>query len=231
MERKTTMKQWPPGERPYERCRRHGPEALTDAELLAVLLRSGTRDKNSVDLARELLSVVPEKGLLGLVHLSAEQLRQIKGIGPVKAIQILALAELSRRMAMSGREEGKLLNSPQAIGEFYMEKLRYCKVEEIWCVYLNTKNRRIGDSLITKGTVNMSLISPREILLEALRREAVSFVLIHNHPSGDPTPSREDILATRRLKDGASLVGLCLLDHLVVGHSAFISLKEQGYLP
>ena len=223
-----TMKQLPEGERPYERCYKKGPEILSEAELLAVILRSGTRGKTSLELAREILSM--SGGLLGMTHLSAGQLTRIRGIGRVKAVQLLSIAELSRRIAASAFPDGVIFRSPKIIADYYMEQLRHLEQEVMLLCALNTKNRLLKDMVVFKGSVKESLVMPREIFLEALKNQAVSVVLLHNHPSGDPTPSRADISLTRRLKECGEILGIPLLDHIIIGDNQYISLKEQGIL-
>ena len=226
-----TMKQLPFSERPYEKCEALGPAALTDAELLAVLLRTGSRGETSGDLARRLLGGINPPGLSGLLHLTLPQLMEIKGIGRVKGIELLCVGELSRRIwkaMVSGREP--VFTNPADIFAFYQEDMRHKEQEELHLMLLNTKNALIRDALIFRGTVNMSVASPREIFLEALRYRAVSMILVHNHPSGDPAPSAEDRRMTGRIRDGGLLLGIRLLDHLIIGDQAYYSFKERGIL-
>lgn len=216
-------------ERPYEKCERFGPENLTDVELLAVIIRSGTRGENSLGLARRILH--PESGGQGAVSLhswSMEELMQVRGIGKVKAIQILCLAELSKRMAQETAAEGLDFSSPEKIAQYYMEDMRHREREVLKLLLLNTKARLIADSIISAGTVNMAPVSPRELFIEALRKGACFMILIHNHPSGDPSPSREDIRITRRIYEAGMLIGIELLDHIIIGNNCFVSLKDRG---
>ena len=183
------IQELPPDERPYEKCLHSGPEKLTDSELLAVVLRSGTRGSSSVQLADEVLHLGQnEQGLLGIYHLSMKDLMQIRGIGQVKAVQIKCIGELSKRIAT--REAGKLLDfhSPDTIAAYYMERMRHLSREEMILIFFNGKNKVIKELTVSVGTVNQTVASPRELFLEALRCEAVSVLMIHNHPSGDPTP-------------------------------------------
>lgn len=231
MKEKLTTKELPQDDRPYEKCLQKGPESLSDAELLAVILRCGSRDLPSVELAREILKLCrSQEGLLGLYHLSAEQLREIRGVGPVKAAQIKCVAELSKRMA--GLSAGRKLNfqDPGSIAAYYMERLRHEEQENLICMMLDTKNHFLGDITLTIGTVNASLISPRELFLEALRYHAVNLILVHNHPSGDPTPSQEDISVTRRIARGGELLGILLMDHIIIGDRQYISLLREGLI-
>lgn len=217
-------------ERPYEKCERFGAENLTDAELLAVILRTGTRGENSLDLARHLLH--PDFGRAGLHNIhqwTMERLTCIRGIGRVKAIQILCLAELSKRMAQESAAEGLDFSSPETIARYYMEDMRHRTREVLKLLLLNTRSRLIGETNVSIGTVDMALVSPRELFLEAFHSKASAIILLHNHPSGDPTPSREDVRITRRVHEVGLLLGIELLDHIIIGNNCFISLKEKGF--
>ena len=225
---KKTMKQFPPEDRPYEKCYEKGAEALSEAELLAVIFRSGTKGMTSLELAREVLSV--SKGLLGLPHFTAAQLTAIHGIGPVKAVQLLCIVELAKRLSRASFPEKIFFSSPEVIANYYMQKLRHMEQEVMVLCALNTKNRLLQDKVVFKGSVRESLIMPREIFLEALKFQAVSVVLLHNHPSGDPTPSRADISVTERLRETGEILGIPLLDHIIIGDNHYISLKELGIL-
>lgn len=222
------MKELSENERPYEKCLRYGAEYLSDTELLAVLLRSGVKGMNSLELAQKILQTPSEgTGLLNIHHLTLQKLKNIRGIGTVKAIQILCLSELAKRLAKTSAGEGLIFNNPSTIAEYYMEELRHQKQEQMKLLMLNTKTKLIGETDISKGTVNASLVSPRELFIEALNQEAVSIILIHNHPSGDPTPSKSDILLTKRVKDAGDLIGIELLDHIIIGNNCYISFSEQ----
>lgn len=222
------MKELSENERPYEKCLRYGAEYLSDTELLAVLLRTGVKGMNSLELAQKILQTPSEgTGLLNIHHLTLQKLKNIRGIGTVKAIQILCLSELAKRLAKTSAGEGLIFNNPSTIAEYYMEELRHQKQEQMKLLMLNTKTKLIGEADISKGTVNASLVSPRELFIEALNQEAVSIILIHNHPSGDPTPSKSDILLTKRVKDAGDLIGIELLDHIIIGNNCYISFSEQ----
>ena len=215
-------------ERPYEKCMKYGASHLTNVELLAVLLRTGTKGMNALELARTILRTTDEEENLLVIHqLSLQKLRKLKGIGSVKAIQILCLSELARRLAMATAKEGLTFHEPSSIAEYYMEDMRHQKQEITKLLMLNTKGKLLGETVLTKGTVNSSLISPREIFLEALEYNAVSIILIHNHPSGDPTPSENDFLVTKRIKEAGDLLGIELLDHIVIGNNCYVSFAEQ----
>ena len=232
MEKKhQTMKEMPVSERPYEKCMEYGPGMLSDAELLAVILRSGTKDKTAVELAREILEMHPYyKGILGIFHLSMEELKKLSGIGPAKAVQILAIGELSKRLAAARVEDKLSFHSPQSIAEYYMEKMRHLNREEMILICFNGKNKVIKELRVSVGTVNQTVASPRELFLEALRCEAVSVIMVHNHPSGDPTPSRQDVETTKRLLEAAKILGIRVLDHIIIGDGAYISLRKKGLM-
>ncbi|MCP1101691.1 DNA repair protein RadC [Aequitasia blattaphilus] len=217
-------------ERPYEKCLKHGVSALTDAELLAVLLRSGTSGINVLDLARSLLYQGSGDGILSIHHYNYETLIQKKGIGHVKAVQILCLSEFTRRLSQAKAKEPLCFTNPSTIASYYMEELRHKKQEQVKLLMLNTKAGLIGERDIFKGTVNASMITPRELFIEALKSQAVSIILIHNHPSGDPTPSSEDIVITKRIEQCGKLIGIDLLDHIIIGDKCYVSLRQKNLL-
>ena len=218
-------------DRPYEKCERFGAENLTDAELLAVLLRTGTQGENSLQLAHRLIrSERSGRGILNIHRWTFEQLMRIKGIGRVKAVQILCLSELAKRLAKASAASGLNFSAPETIARYYMEDMRHQNTEVLKLLFLNTRSKLIGESDISTGTVDTALVSPRELFIEALQRGAVSIVLLHNHPSGDPTPSKADVRITRRLKEAGSMIGIALLDHIIIGNNCFISLREKGFL-
>lgn len=231
MNQNCKMKELLEEERPYEKCMRHGASYLTDAELLAVLLRTGTKGMNSLELARKILHMQSGKSsILNIHYLTLQKLKKIKGIGTVKAIQILCLSELAKRLAKASAKEGLIFSLPSTIAEYYMEEMRHKKQENMKLLMLDTKTKLIGENDISKGTVNASLVSPRELFIEALECGAVSIILLHNHPSGDPTPSENDILVTQRVKAAGDLLGIELLDHIIIGNNCYISFAEQQML-
>ena len=219
-------KQLPKDIRPYERCMEQGAGALNNAELLAVILRTGSVGENSLELASRLLSI---ESLPGLVSMTVAQLTSIRGIGRVKAMQLQCIGELARRLG-TARQQGTVLDSPQAVGNYYMNRLKDERQEQVILVLLNNKGALIRDLVLTKGTVNQTILSPREVFIEAFRYQAVKIILIHNHPSGDPTPSKEDIEVTRQIQKVGELTAILLLDHVIIGDGRFISLKERGYI-
>ncbi|MBM6750594.1 DNA repair protein RadC [Mediterraneibacter glycyrrhizinilyticus] len=230
MSKNNTIKEMCREERPYEKCEQYGAENLTDAELLAVLLRTGTKGENSLQLAQKILHPdFIQDGILSIHQWSLEQLTGLKGIGKVKAIQILCLSELAKRLSKAEARKQLDFSAPETIARYYMEEMRHRTREVMKLLFLNTKSRFLGENDISVGTVNTTLVSPREIFLEALRKNAVSVILLHNHPSGDPTPSKDDILVTKRVLEAGEILGVDLLDHIIIGDNCFISLREKGF--
>lgn len=224
------MKDIPNAERPYEKCLKQGAEVLSDAELLAVLLRTGTKGENVLALAKRLLYQDGGAGLLGIHQFSFQSLMKLKGIGKVKAVQILCLSELAKRLSKASVEPRLRFSSSQSVAEYYMEDLRHRNQEVMKLLLLNSKAELIDETNISKGTVNASLVTPRELFVEALKKEAVSMILLHNHPSGDPTPSRDDILTTKRISECGLLIGIELLDHIIIGNNCYVSFQEENLL-
>ena len=217
----------PKEERPYEKCRARGAASLSDAELLAVILRTGTRGQGALDTARRVLELC--SGLLGLFHSSADELMAIPGVGEVKAAQLSCIGELAKRISrQQAGGASPLFTSPAAAAAYFMEEMRHREKEELRVAFLNTRGRLLKEKAIFVGTANSSLISPREIFLEALRVRAVSLILVHNHPSGDPEPSREDLLVTERIRRAGELLDISVADHIIIGDNCFISFKERG---
>lgn len=225
-----TMKEMYEEGRPYEKCLTKGAKALSDAELLGVILRTGTSGTNVCDLASQILSLEGYEGLHGLNRIPLERLLRLKGIGKVKAVQIRCLAELAARMAKTRASEKLSFTDPASIADYFMEELRYQEQEQLMALFLNTKNRLLREKLMFRGTVNASILSPREVFLEAFEVHAVSIVLIHNHPSGDPTPSKEDIRMTQRVACAGDLIGIQLLDHVIIGDRCYRSMREMNML-
>lgn len=229
MKEHLTVKELPESEKPYEKCLQYGAEYLSDAELLAVIIRSGTTGKKSIEVAQDLLSR-REKNLLNLYHYSIAELTEIAGIGKVKAIQLKCLAEISKRMAKATRNHEVVLSSAASVASYYMEELRHEDREKLLLCMFDIKSALIGDEIISVGTVNASLVSPREIFKQALQAKAVQIILLHNHPSGIPTPSEQDRLVTRRILECGELLGIRLVDHIIIGDNMYFSFKEENLL-
>lgn len=219
-------------EMPYEKFLAKGPDSLTEAELLAIIIRTGTRESSSVELGREILNLpsVREAGLNGLHHVTVRELMDIKGIGEVKAVKIKCLAELSMRMAMSVAKKELTFLNPKSVAGYYMEKLRHEKKERVISLFLDSKGSLISEELLSIGTVNTSLLSPREVFVPALKAEAVNIMLLHNHPSGNPVPSGQDIHITEEIKEIGRMIDIPLIDHIIIGDNKYMSFKEAGLL-
>ena len=226
----TTMKELYKEERPYEKCLANGAGALSDTELLAVILRSGTSGETVCQLAGRILSLPGYEGLSGLRRIPAERLLELKGVGHVKAVQLKCLAELAARMAKASAGERLCFDTPATIADYFMEDLRHREQEHLLVLFLNTRNKLLKEKLMFKGTVNASIISPREIFLEALEVHAVQLILVHNHPSGDTAPSPEDIRMTKRIRQAGELLDIQLLDHVIIGDRCYSSMRERGIL-
>ena len=218
-------------ELPYEKCLEHGANSLSNTELLAVLLRTGTKGLNVLELAEFILSSeCGDSGILNIHNCTLEKLKSIRGIGDVKAVQILCVSELAKRLAKATAKEGLILSLPSTIADYYMEEMRHQKQEQMKLLMLNSKSKLLGEKDISKGTVNASLVSPRELFIEALEKQAVAIILIHNHPSGDTTPSENDIFLTKRVQEAGKLIGVELLDHIIIGNNCYMSFAEEQLL-
>lgn len=219
-------------EMPYEKFLSKGAGALTEAELLAIIIRTGTSQNSPVELGQKILTLpsVKENGLNGLHSVSIKELMGIKGIGQVKAVKLKSLAELSMRMAMAQAQKKLQFLNPCSVANYYMEKLRHEKKEQVILLLLDNKSCLLEECLLSIGTVNTSLLSPREVFLSALKAEAVYIMLMHNHPSGDPTPSKQDIVITDKIKKIGAMIDIVLIDHIIIGDNKYISFKESGLL-
>lgn len=224
-----TMKKLPESEKPYEKCFSRGAKELSDAELLAVILRTGTRELNSLQTAQQLLCG-GEGNLLNLVTMTQEEMQKIPGIGQIKAAQMKCVAELAIRIARTKRAVRLSLNQPESVAEYYMETLRHETKEKLVLAMFDAKCSLLGDEVISVGTVKHSLVSPREVFLKALQYKAVHIVMLHNHPSGDPAPSEADMLVTKRIAACGEMLDISLADHIIIGDNSYISFREKGLL-
>lgn len=222
------IRDFPQDERPRERFVQNGPESLSNHELIAILLRTGTKDESVLQLSNRLLTNF--EGLRLLKGATLEEITEIKGIGQAKAIQILAAVEIGRRIANLNNTDRYVIRSPEDGANYVMNDMRFLSQEHFVCLYLNTKNQVLHKQTIFIGSLNASIVHPREVFREALKRSAASIICLHNHPSGDPAPSREDIEVTKRLVECGKMIGIDVLDHLIIGENKFVSLKEKGYL-
>jgi DNA repair protein RadC len=225
---KFMMKNVPYYDRPRERLQREGASHLSDAELLAILLRTGWEQETAYQLAQRLLARFGD--LHGVAQASQSELTELKGIGPVKAIELQAAFEIGRRLRQVSRKNTPSIRLPRDVADLMIPELAHLTQEHFVCLFLNTKNHVIGKQTIFVGSLDSSIVHPREVYKEAIRRSSASVICLHNHPSGDPTPSREDIAVTRTLREAGELVGITLLDHIIIGDGKYISLKEQGYM-
>lgn len=219
-------------ELPYEKFLERGAASLTEAELLAIIIRTGTMGYSPVELGQMILALpsVKENGLAGLHYVTVSELTKLKGIGQVKAIKIKCLAELSMRMAMQTASKNLQFSNPSSVAGYYMEQMRHEKKEQTRLVLLDNKSCLIKECLLSIGTVNTSLLSPREVFVEALKAEATNIILLHNHPSGDPSPSRQDMKITQQIKQIGIMIDIPLIDHIIIGDNKYISFKEAGLL-
>ena len=228
---KDTIMEMPDYQRPYEKCLREGEQSLSDRELLAVILRCGVQGSSSLTLADKILNLSKQtgySGLLGLFHISMQELMKIHGIGKVKAVQLKCIGELSKRMATAAATPELSFHHPVTIAKYYMEQLRHEEQELLYCMMLDGHNHLSGEQLLSRGTVNATLITPREVFVEALKYRAVNLILVHNHPGGDPSPSQADLDVTERIYHCGELLGIHLLDHIIIGAHRYVSFREKG---
>ena len=220
------MKNLPESERPYEKFQKMGVESLTDAELVAVIIKTGTCSKTAMDIARELL-LGKQNNLLNLFDYSYEELKQFDGIGKVKAIQLKAIAELSKRIACTRSGYEVQMKDRGSIADYYMEQMRHRKEEVLIGAFFDSKCKFLGDTEISVGSVNYTYVSPRDIFRKALEKNAVFLILLHNHPSGDPAPSCDDRKVTKRILSCGDMLGVDLADHIIIGDNCYYSFKEE----
>jgi DNA repair protein RadC len=217
---------------PYERFTRFGPTSLTDAELLAIIIRTGTRSSSPMDIAGRILSMGrgKERGLNCLFSLSLEELEKVNGIGKVKAVKLKCIAELAKRMAGRGFEISMDCSEPSEVARVYMEKLRHEESEKVILLCLNNRLGLISEDIISMGTANSASVSPREIFMFALKAGASYVLLLHNHPGGDPSPSKADVSLTNKICRSGEMLGIGLIDHIIIGDKSYTSFKEKGLL-
>lgn len=210
-----------------ERCLEYGAEVLSNEELLQCVL-GNTKDAKRI--ANEIMTIDEKQGILSLCKINEVDLLRIEGIGASKAAQVVSIAELAKRIIKTQRKHAIRLNNSESVAQYYMEDMRHLDVEQLVLVMLDSKNAIIKDTIISRGTVNATILSPREIFIEALKNNAVNIILLHNHPSGDPTPSSEDIQVTKRIAEVGRTVGIKLIDHIVIGDNSFTSLRDEEIL-
>ncbi|MCL5935094.1 MAG: DNA repair protein RadC [Firmicutes bacterium] len=223
-----TVKELPEELRPRERLRSKPISALSNKELLAIILRTGTRSESVLDLASRLLTV--HGGLRGLVSVTLDELSTISGIGTAKAAMIRAALELGKRVSSMAPEVRPVIRSPQDVSILLMEEMRHLDREQFRTVLLNTKNQVLETEVVSVGSLSSSIVHPREVFKNPIKKSAAALILVHNHPSGDPTPSREDIEVTNRLAEAGKILGIEILDHIIIGDNKYSSLKEKGLI-
>ena len=221
-----TVKEMPASERPRERLARVGPQALSTAELLAIILRTGMGGENVLTMARRILATY--HGLGGLSRAGFVQMTRERGLGPAKTAQIMAALELGRRLMAEAPEERYQIRAPGDAAHLLLPRLSHKEQENFAILYLNTRNQVTDQEMLYKGSLNTSLVRIAEVFRGAVRRNCAAVIVAHNHPSGDPSPSPEDIALTRRLVDAGKLLEVDVLDHLVIGHNRYISLRERA---
>lgn len=214
---------------PYEKFISYGAEALTDSELLAIIIRTGTPEMSARELGEEVLKETGRygNGLLGLYQIPLCELMRIKGIGRVKAIKLKALAELCTRMSQTKAKNRLAFTEPQSVADYYMERLRHEKVEHILLLMLDSGLHLLEEELISTGTANASLLSPREVYISAFKSQAAHIMLLHNHPGGNPVPSSNDIEITKKIAAIGKTIDISLLDHIIIGDNSYFSFKES----
>ncbi len=219
---------WPEMERPRERLIRDGVQSLSDSQLLAIILRTGRADATAVQVSMELLLRI--KGLSGLSSRGFEELCAIPGIGPAKAAQIQAAMELGKRVLSAPLTSGTRIGTSRDLFHHYYPLLRDLRHEVFKVILLDTKHCIIRDSTVSKGSLTLSIVHPREVFNLAIRSSAAAVIFLHNHPSGDPHPSEEDRILTKRLVEAGNLLGIQVLDHLVIGEGKYVSFADQGWI-
>ncbi|MEW6070096.1 MAG: DNA repair protein RadC [Candidatus Thermoplasmatota archaeon] len=223
-EYKFTIKELPDEEKPRERLISFGANAMSNAELLAIILRVGNYGENALDLAKRLLK---QHDIKSLSQITVGELKKIAGIGDAKACQIVACFELGRRAATYTDKNKLSIKAPQDVANLLMPEMRYLKKEIFKVLYLDTKNRLLKNDVISVGSLNANVVHPREVFKSAISESAASIILVHNHPSGDPTPSKDDIELTKRLIETGEIIGISVIDHVIIGDGKFVSLKEE----
>jgi DNA repair protein RadC len=224
---RTTIKDWPEGDRPREKLEHKGAGVLSEAELLAILIRTGNKGASALDLAKRLLSA--GKTLRDVAQMTVHDFAEV-GIGKARATSIIAACELSRRFPSSMGKEKPVLHSPEDVAQIFVPKLRDLKHEEFWVLLLTSANSLIADKMITSGTLNSSLVHPRECFQDALTHSAASVIFVHNHPSGNAEPSQEDVAITKQLVESGKVLGIPVHDHIIVAGGTFTSFADRGLI-
>ena len=222
------IKDLPEMEKPYEKLENYGASRMSDAELLAVVLKSGTKNKTSVELAQEILLLdSEEKGLNFLKDIPTDELQKIKGLGRVKVIQLKAVVELATRISTPRKIIKRIITSPEEVASILMADMKDETQEIMKVLVLNTKNEIIRIATVGIGTANVNLIEVRDVFKEPIRSNATKIILAHNHPSGDPSPSNSDITFSVKMREFGAVMGIEVLDHVIIGNGKFSSLKRM----
>ncbi len=229
MKEKYTILEIPKDERPREKLLKYGSKSLTNSELIGILLRVGSQKDTAITLGQKILKE-NEKGLLNLVDATPESLNKFHGVSNAKAATLLAAVELGKRISTTKASETFKITSPQDVSALVMEDMRYYKKEYFRIILLDTKNKVIDINTISIGSLNSSIVHPREVFLEAVKKSSASMILIHNHPSGEVQPSREDINITQRLIKAGEIMGIKVLDHIIIGDGSYLSFKEENII-
>lgn len=224
----TPIREWRSDEKPRERLMMHGPEVLSDSELLAIIVGSGTVGRSAIDIARELLNKY--SSLNQLARCDFSEFKNIAGIGDAKAVSIIAAFELSRRIEIAPFSGKKIFRSPEDIADYYIPRLRDLRIEVFKVLLLSSSNQIFRDLTITEGILNSSVVHPREVFRIAITESAASVILMHNHPSGNPEPSKEDIKITDQIVQAGKIVGIKVLDHLIIAGDKFTSFVSLGLI-
>jgi len=224
------IKHWPEDERPREKLLKKAPAFLSDAELLALIIGTGdsSSGQSALDMGRQMLADFGN--LRNMVHATASEICKIKGVGPAKAARVKAALELANRYGTRRLETLERFTSPIQVFDYFHSEFRNQRKEYFLALLLDGKNRILKRVQISEGSLNQSIVHPREVFSQAVRESAAAVILVHNHPTGDPTPSREDKEITRRLKEAGELLGIKILDHIIIGDGAFLSFADRGFL-
>ena len=223
-----SIKSWPKNEQPREKLLHHGPEILSDAELLAIFLRTGIRGKSAIELARELISKFGN--LARLLNANKNEFCKVPGLGPAKYAALQAIVEMTKRSHWANLTDSRQLSSPNEARDFLVTEYQHCPHEVFSCLFLDNKHRIISFKKLFRGTIDSAAVYPREVVLQALAENAAAVIFSHNHPSGDPQPSQADISMTEKLQNALQLVEIRVLDHLIVSRKKCFSLAEHGLI-
>jgi DNA repair protein RadC len=225
-----TMKTLPESEQPYYICERYGAKMLTDAQLLAVIIKTGTRELRVTQVAENLIKELGDKKLAGLMFMSSKEMEKLPGIGRIKAMQLECVCELAKRISESKYRSKIAFNSPRSIADYYMQRMRFSPTEKCYVLYCNGAGALLGEKEVSSGDQKHSVVPLREIFIEGIRLNATGFVLLHNHPGGNPKPSSADVALTRKFKEASKLLDTALIGHIIIGDNEYFSFLEANML-